>query len=165
MNAFVSRYSTPLTLGLFAVSAVSGMALFFHLAPRAFHGMHEWLSIVLLVPFALHVWKNWAALVGYLRRGTMLVPVAACVLLGVALALPALTGGGGPPPQIRAVQLLTTAPLVELAAVLGTSAEELRESLAERGVQVGSDADSLATVAASAGTSAEELLFGLMPPG
>ena len=127
--------------------------------------MHEWLSLVLLLPFALHVWKNWSAMLGYLRRGTMLVPVGACLLAGAAFAVPALSGGGGPPPPIRAVQLLVRTPLAELAPVLGTTAEELRASLAGRGAAPVSDTDSLATVAAAAGTSPEALLFGLLPPG
>ena len=164
INAFLNRYTTPLTLGLFAVSAVSGVALFFHWAPRAFHGMHEWLSLVLLLPFALHVWKNWPAMLGYLRRGTMLVPVAACLAAGAVFAVPAFSGAGGPPPQIRAVRLLVQTPIAELAPVLGTTAEAMRTSLAARGIQQSSDADSLATVAAAAGRSPEELLFGLLPP-
>ena len=49
MKPFLNRYATPLTLGLFAVSALSGVALFFHLAPGAFHGMHEWLIRVPII--------------------------------------------------------------------------------------------------------------------
>ncbi len=46
MPAFLARYATPLTTGLFIVSLVSGIALFFHWGGAAFHGMHEWLSMV-----------------------------------------------------------------------------------------------------------------------
>ena len=60
MKSFVNRFSTPLTLGLFAISAISGMALFFHLGQGVFHSMHEWLSMVLLAPFAFHLWKTGA---------------------------------------------------------------------------------------------------------
>ncbi|HSO47757.1 MAG TPA: DUF4405 domain-containing protein [Rhizobiaceae bacterium] len=59
MPNLLMRYATPLTSGLFAVSLISGVALFFHLGQAAFHGMHEWLSMVLILPFALHLWKNW----------------------------------------------------------------------------------------------------------
>ena len=54
-SRFMHRFATPLTTGLFVVSAVSGIALFFHWAPTAFHTMHVWLSMVLLLPFILHV--------------------------------------------------------------------------------------------------------------
>ena len=36
MEAFVNRYATPLTIWLFAVSAISGSALFFHWLPGTF---------------------------------------------------------------------------------------------------------------------------------
>ena len=55
MNRYFDRYATPLITGFFIVSAVSGVALFFRWTPSAFHAMHEWLSMVLLVPFALHL--------------------------------------------------------------------------------------------------------------
>lgn len=58
MKDIANRYATPLTTGLFAVSAISGVALFFHLGSAYFHGMHEWLSMALLIPFGVHVWKN-----------------------------------------------------------------------------------------------------------
>ena len=48
MSSLLSRYATPLTTGLFLVSLVSGIALFFHLGAAAFHGMHEWLSMALM---------------------------------------------------------------------------------------------------------------------
>ena len=59
MKSILYRYATPFTTGLFLVSLVSGVALFFHVGPAAFHGMHEWLSMVLILPFVLHMWRNW----------------------------------------------------------------------------------------------------------
>jgi hypothetical protein len=164
VNALLNRYATPLTLGLFAVSTISGIALFFHLAPRAFHGMHEWLSMVLLVPFALHVWKNWGPLLGYMHRGTLVLPVGAMLLAGAAFAVPSLVGsaGGGGPPQMRAVQLLTQARLADLAPVLKTTPEGLQASLAQRGYSVDSTEQTLSAMAASSGLAPESVLFDLM---
>ncbi|MCB1455931.1 MAG: DUF4405 domain-containing protein, partial [Nitratireductor sp.] len=59
MPDLLSRYATPFISGLFLVSLISGIALFFHVGPSGFHGMHEWLSMVLIAPFVLHLWKNW----------------------------------------------------------------------------------------------------------
>ncbi len=44
-----SRYATPFITGLFLVSLISGIALFFHVGPGGFHGMHEWLSMLLIL--------------------------------------------------------------------------------------------------------------------
>ena len=54
--------------------------------------MLEWLSMALLLPLVLHVWKNWGFLVRYLGRGTMLGPgLLACLAAEAAFALPAMT--------------------------------------------------------------------------
>jgi hypothetical protein len=50
MPALIQRYATPLITGLFIVSLVSGVALFFHVGQAYFHGMHEWLSMILASP-------------------------------------------------------------------------------------------------------------------
>jgi len=163
MNPFLSRYATPLTLGLFAVSAISGLFLFFHVGSGIFHEMHEWLSVVLLAPFALHVWKNWAAVMGYIRKRLLLVPLAASMVLALAFAVPALQEDRGAPPPMRAMTLLTRASLTELAPLLKTTPDALVGELKQRGLPVNSSDDSLDAVAASSKGSAAELLFSLMP--
>ncbi len=166
MNAVLHRFSTPLTVGFFAVSAISGTALFFHLGEGIFHEMHEWLSMVLLAPIALHLWKNWGPLVAYARRGTLLLPVAAALLLAGAFAVPGRDddgpGGHDGRPGGRAVQLMIEAPLSDLAPVLKTTPDALAASLRQRGYTVNSPADSLHAVASTAGVPAAEILFGLI---
>jgi len=82
MPSVLNRYATPFITGLFMVSLISGLALFFHIGPTGFHGMHEWLSLLLILPFGLHVWKNWRPMKLYLTRAPM--AVAAVVSLGMA---------------------------------------------------------------------------------
>jgi len=162
----LNRYATPLTLGLFAVSTISGVALFFHIGQAYFHGMHEWLSMLLLVPFALHMWKNWTPMVNYVKRRTLWWPVAASLVAGIAFAVPALTAtntGGGSP--FRAVQAMTRAPLGDIAPVLKTNPDALVAELQKRGYAVGSAADTLEAVAAKAGLPAVQILLQVLPPG
>lgn len=75
LKTLMNRYGTPLTTGFFLISAVTGAALFFKLAPLSFHPMHEWLSMILLVPFVLHLAKNWTSLLNYARKGTLFLPL------------------------------------------------------------------------------------------
>src|SRR3982750_3833021 len=107
MHTFINRFATPLTAGLFAVSTISGIALFFHWMPGAFHAMHEWLSILLLAPFALHAWKNWRPLLGYAKRGALLVPLVASVLVALPFTVSGLTRNSGGNPAFRAIPLMT----------------------------------------------------------
>ncbi len=81
---FFFRYGTPLTAGLFIVSAVSGVALYFGWSPGLFHEMHEVLSLVLLLPFVLHLWRNWRPFLNYFRHAAM--PIALVASLAAAAA-------------------------------------------------------------------------------
>lgn len=164
MTTLLKRYATPLTTGLFAVSAISGIALFFHWAPAAFHGMHEWLSLALLLPFGLHLWKNWPAFAGYLRRGALTIPLALSIMVAVPFAVPAMiNGGSGGNPAFRTVRILTEAPISDLAPVLGSTPEALRTRLESDGYKVASIEASLSDIASEAGSEANRLLYTLIP--
>lgn len=163
MKTFINRFATPLTTGLFLVSTVSGVALFFHWIPGTFHAMHEWLSMLLLLPIALHVWKNWNGILGYIRRKTLALPLIASLLVAIPFAAAGLTGGQGGNPAFRAIPLLTQAPLADLAPVLKTTPDALVASLEERGYNVASSEQTLETVAQGSDTPARELLFALLP--
>lgn len=164
MQALLNRLATPLTTGLFAVSTVSGIALFFHLAPAAFHGMHEWLSMVLILPFALHVWKNWRPLTAYAKRGALWWALGASAAAALLFAVPAFTaGGGGGNPAVRAMAVMTAAPLADLAPVLKTTPEAILADLKQRGYAPASADETLDAVAAARGEPARDLLLTLLP--
>lgn len=162
MNTLLNRLATPLTLGLFAISTISGVALFLHLAQGYFHAMHEWLSMVLLVPFVLHVWKNWNPLVIYAKRGALWLPVLASVAIAIPFAWPALTGkqqGGSPGIPMR---IMMKAPIADLAPLLKMTPDGLQTALAEKGYKASSTQDSIEKIA---GENARAALFAVLPKG
>ena len=163
MKAALTRHATPYTTGLFLVSTVSGVALFFHVGSNLFHSMHEWLSMLLLVPVGLHVWKNWGALLTYLRRHTLMLPLLLSLAAGIAFAVPGLssTGSGGNP-AFRLNNAATSAPLTQLAPLLHSSPAALQAKLQARGLQVASANDSVKTIAAANHTDTMAVLAGLM---
>ena len=162
---WMHRYGTPLTVGLFAVSTVSGVALFFRLAPAAFHSMHEWLSLLLLVPFGVHMWKNWRPLVGYARRRTLFIPIALTEIAAIPFVYTGLTTvrAGGGQPAFRVVRMLTQTPLTALAQILKTTPDALQADLQRRGFTVASADDRLDKITAGSDTPPERLLFDLIP--
>jgi hypothetical protein len=165
LSLFIERYATPLTTGLFAVSAISGIALFFHWSQGTFHEMHEWLSMVLLVPFGLHLWKNWRMLLGYLRRGVLPLALAAALVVAMPFALSGAAGRGpgrAGNPAARVVRLLTQLPLSQLAVVLKTDPDILLGNLRQQGYTIASASDTLEMVAASSGREAPELMYTLL---
>lgn len=157
------RYGTPLTAGLFAVSAVSGVALFFHWSSATFHRMHEWLSMLLLAPFALHMVKNWKPLLAYAKRRTLMVPLLLSVVVAVPFALTASKGRAGNP-AFQTVALMTRATLEDLAPIFRVPAQDLLRQLQARGYRATSTRDTPGDIASASAVPANEVLFALVPP-
>lgn len=165
ISKIMHRLATPLTTGLFLVSAVSGVALFFRWLPGAFHTMHVWLSMVLLVPFVFHVWRNWRSLLGYARRGALVAPLVLCLVVALPFAVLGLGDGGrrGGNPGFRAVALMTQARLSDLAPVLETTPDTLLAILRQRGYQARSADETLDAIAATSSKQPSEVLSNVMP--
>ena len=162
MTPFLKKFATPATAGLSIVSAGSGVALFFHIAPPVFHEMHEWLSMALLIPVTLHLQRNWESLLGYIRRRTFFVPVAASLTAAVLFGFAAF--GNHEHRMSPETAMLAQAPLSTLALVLKTSPDAVQASLAKAGMPAHSSADTLQAIAARARTSPERLLEKLRDP-
>lgn len=163
MHTLINRFATPLTTGLFIVSAISGIALFFHWSQGEFHAMHEWLSMLLIVPFALHVWKNWRGLVGYAKRKTLLIPLVASLLVALPFAVSGFMGSNGGNPAFRAIPLMTQAHLSDLAPLLKTTPDALLATLKQQGYQAQSTDETIDALATAANKQASEILFAVMP--
>lgn len=166
MQSLVTRYSTPFIAGLFALIALSGVALFFEVGVRFVHGVHEWLGVIALLPIALiHVWKNFPALKGYARRGTLVLPLVISALLTAPFIGKALIGGDERKanPAVRATTLLTRASLTELAPILETTPDALLAKLRGQGLKVESTEQTLQAIAATSDKRASELLTTVLP--
>ena len=164
MPSYLARYATPLVTGLFLVSLISGVALFFHYGTAAFRGMHEWLSMVLIVPFVLHIWKNWRAFLTYFKRPPMTAALALSLVAALAFAWPALTqqtGARGGPPQLALLQTIENATIAALAPVFGHDGEGLASALRDKGYAVASAQDTPAAIARASGKSSRDI-FGTL---
>lgn len=163
MNTLINRFATPLTTGLFIVSAISGIALFFHWSQGEFHAMHEWLSMLLLIPFLLHLWKNWRGLVGYAKRKTLIIPLLASLLVALPFAVSGLMGGQGGNPAFRPITLMTQAHLADLAPLLKTTPDALLTTLKQQGYQPQSTDETIDEIAKASNKQAAQILFAVLP--
>lgn len=163
MSATLHRYATPLITGLFLVSLVSGLALFAHVGPAGLHGMHEILSLVLIVPLGLHLWRNWRPFAAYVRRPPMAVALAltAAMALPFLLDAPAAGPGGNRAAAAGFLRAAMAATPAELAVILHVSPEAVAASLGAAGIGM-ADGASLATLAAAAGKSDLEAAAALV---
>ncbi|MFD1695419.1 DUF4405 domain-containing protein [Roseibium aestuarii] len=161
MPSLLSRYATPFTTGFFLVSLVSGIALFFHWNSSLFHSMHEWLSMVLILPFVLHVWKNWRPFLAYFKR----MPMVAALVLSVVAALPFMIPSSGPArggnPMVAIANKVQSASLETVAPLYGLSPEAFQAELETRGWKAPDLTRSLRAVAADNGKSTGEI-YGLL---
>lgn len=164
MQSFLTRYATPLTTGLFLVSLISGIALFFHLGSRFFHGMHEWLSMVLIVPFVLHVWKNWRAFLTYFKRPPMAIALALSVIASAVFVVPQLSASNqaaGVNP--RAVfGMMQGAKIADLAPLAGLDGAALVSALEAKGFSGVTPEMTLSEAATASGKSATDGLSVLL---
>ncbi|MBL8572935.1 MAG: DUF4405 domain-containing protein [Hyphomicrobiaceae bacterium] len=162
MRDFINRYATPLTTGLFIVSTISGVALFFHFQSGLFHGMHEWLSMVLIVPFVLHVYKNWLPLTIYFKRNYMTLPLAVSLVAAIAFVAPSLmatgTGGGGDPLRVT-MQAVQAARIDDAARLYGADPAAILTKLKSNGFDTRGSDETLTALASRSGKSTREALF------
>ncbi|MEI2384571.1 DUF4405 domain-containing protein [Breoghania sp. JC706] len=152
MPAFLSRYATPLTTGLFLVSLISGIALFFHWGSGLFHGMHEWLSMVLIVPFVLHIWKNWRPFSSYFKRPAMGIALALSIVAAAIFMIPA-SGGSSGNPLVAVMGKLQASSVETVAPIFGHTGESLAAALKAKGYTVASTQMTLDDVAKASGKS------------
>ncbi len=134
---------TPLVIGAFGLSAVTGVLMFFHLDSGLNKTAHEWLSWAMVIGVLLHLLLNMNAFKRYFTQTTARVVVGVFALV---LALSFIPAGGaksepGFAPPVRA---LAQAPLSVLSQVAGISTEELKAKLHATGLNVTSDQQSVA---------------------
>lgn len=159
MKDALLRYATPSMTSLFVISLVSGTVIFFHVGPGWLHGVHEWLSMLLFVPFVLHLWKNWRPFVIYFRRAAMPLSLAAGI---VAVAAFALTPTGdaerrsGPPQFALAATMINASPSA-VAPVLGMAPDALVTKLKEAGFAAADAATPLKTIAETSGKTTNDV--------
>lgn len=141
----IRKFATPLTMGAFLLSAVTGVLMFFHLDTGLNKAAHEWLSWAMVVGVALHIGVNYRAFTLYLKRplAVGIVGVFAAFLAASFLPL----GGTGGSPMAAIMQGLGQAPVERVIALTG---EDTGAGLARLGA-IGVAAEPGQTVAALAG--------------
>ena len=163
MPSILQRYATPLTAGLFLVSLISGVALFFHVWPSVFHSMHVWLSMLLIAPFILHLWRNWRSMMSYLAKPGFSAAMAVCLVAALGFAFASASAGGRRgPAQFALVDAITATTPAKLAAALGTDADTLVATLKARGFANAVVDAPLSNIAANSGKDNGELVSALV---
>ena len=152
----IRSWATPLTIGAFSLTAVTGIMLFFNLAYGLIKPAHEWLSWLFVIGSIFHIQANWRVFSSYFSKplGRNII-VTFLVLLGIAF-LP--IGGHPESPVGRMSKLVSALPLETVAIALKEPPEQLASRISARGLRVNSSKDTLADIAASNSLSSMHLL-------
>lgn len=145
MNLSAQRpWITPVVMGAFLLSAVTGVLMFFHLDSGLNKAAHEWLSWAMVIGVGLHVLLNMPAFKRYFKQNTGRAIVGAFAVVLVLSFIPAGGEGGSEPGFAPPVRALAKAPIPVLAQVAGTSTDDLKAKLQAQGLTVTSDQQSVA---------------------
>ena len=137
LSASLRPWATPVTIGAFALSGVTGALMFFHLDGGLNKTAHEWLGWALLIGVGAHLAVNWRAFTVHFRRRRE-VAVISAFLLVLALSFAPL-GGDGASPARASMMALIDAPLSAVAQVTGETSDALTARLAGAGRDVSAD--------------------------
>lgn len=164
MKDTLFRLATPLMTGLFAVSLISGVLIFVHAGPGWLHPAHEWLSVLLILPFALHIWRNWRPFMNYFKRALMPLSIAASLAALAIFGLAPMgqaTGRSGPPQFALAETIISATPQAA-APVLGTTPQELVSKLRTAGFATADASMSMKESARAAGKTDADLYQAIL---
>ena len=158
MSQIISRWATPTITALFVVSLVSGVIIFFNVGRMSFTPMHEWLSMLLIIPFVMHLIKNWRPFLAYMRRPPMAIAGGISLVAALAFALPPLFITFTPPPERIIIGMLPASSVAQVAPLLGHTGESLQAALQTAGITVASAEQSIKAVAEASGRTSSQVL-------
>jgi hypothetical protein len=145
MNLNAQRpWITPVVIGAFLLSAVTGVLMFFHLDSGLNKTAHEWLSWAMVIGVTFHVLLNMPAFKRYFNQTSGRLIMGAFALVLALSFIPAGGSGGSEPGFAPPLRALATAPITVLAQVVGTSTDDLKARLQAQGLTVTSDQQSVA---------------------
>jgi len=146
------EWATPVTIGAFALIALTGVMLFFKVQYGLVKPVHEWLSWLLVIGAVFHLIVNWQATVRYFSRPVgRVILIVFLVLIGLTL-LPIGSGhkrhGRPEGPSSVITEALSQSTLAAAAQVVRQKPEEARQRLEAKGMQIERIEQTLGEIAA-----------------
>jgi len=150
MNEQFKKYITAISAALFLVVAASGLAMFFHVGQDLVKEMHQSLAVAFVAAVVLHAYRNWGAMMTYVRRKTIVAPLAPAAVAAAAFMVPAALSGREDP-RHALMQSLQEAKLADLGRVLDVPADSLVARLEQKGFTLTSAKQRLSEIASGSG--------------
>jgi len=130
------EWATPFTIGAFALTALTGVLLFFKINLGLVKPAHEWLSWLLVIGTGFHLLANWRPSVRYFSRPVGKTIFLVFFLLICASLLPLGEGGKRKHPAGSITEALALAPLSAVAQVSTHRPDEIIALLKMQGINL-----------------------------
>ncbi len=169
MAQSLKSWATPLAVGAFTISAVTGLLIFFDLEIGIIEPVHKWLSWLLVAGVLLHLSSNWKQFTCYFSKKPALGIIGAALIVTVASLLPIFgeeeEGGGKENTGKVAAQLLESSSLETVALVTKTTPKLLIEQLEKSGIMVKNTLLTIQEIAGNNGKSERAVLGAVLAQG
>jgi hypothetical protein len=126
--------------------------------------MHEILSMLLIVPFVFHVWRNWATLLSYFSRKPMWIATAVSLVLAAPFVAEGYFKSDSGDPRMAVFSAVNNASLSAVAGLAKIDEAAAVERLKAAGYAGAAVGDSVAELAARAGTDAFDVVGAVLAP-
>lgn len=146
-NQKVRVWATPLTIGAFALSAITGVMIFFHLNFGLIKIAHEWFSWFLVLGGLFHVIGSWQSFVQYFSKPVGKAIITIFVLLIMVSFLPLGKPNKEMPPA-RMSKALLQSPFATVAVAAGHQTEELMKELRSNNIHIERKEETIQEIAA-----------------
>jgi hypothetical protein len=164
MSIFLKKWATPIAIGSFLISAVTGLLIFFDIEIGAVEPVHRWLSWLFISGIIMHTLSNQKLFASYFSRKPALAVLGLAVIVTAASMLPVFgeKEEGDKQGARAAVRALESAPLATVALVVKSSPEELVARLGSQGIKVADPSRSIAEIARSNGREGRAVLGAVL---
>lgn len=149
ISGIMRTWATPITIGAFILTAVTGIMLFFRLDLGLTKVVHEWLSWFLVAGTICHVIANWTCMTGYLGSRLGRGVIAVFITITCACLVPLGDSHGENPHKTSNILLHSSLSSVALAA--GHKPDEALSLLRAKGIQAEGTDQNIADIARSNG--------------
>ena len=156
------EWATPLTMGSFVISAVTGVAIFFHIRIGMVGPAHEWLSWFLVLGGIFHVVTNWKPVISYSSKPISASIIAVFLILSVLAFIP--IGEKKARPLHLAGNALLDTSLQTVALVAKEDSRKLMEKLRGKGVLVENTEQTIQEIAVQSDKTGRVLLGLIFAP-
>jgi hypothetical protein len=155
MNTSMRIWTTPLMAGAFAISALTGLLLFFDMEPGIVEPVHEWASWVIVSAAVLHLMTHWRSFTAYFRNAGSFMFIAGGLAIALLSICPWVEKQENP--GKKAIKSLEAASIIDIAAVARIPADVLVLRLEHNGINVSDTEDSLEETAEKNGKDVRTL--------